>query len=275
MEETNNESLIIETINVESRLDLNGNILDPYGFNINLKTSTDQIINISEPEEYYYDRFYAYAKCDIITTFWVKHIGFSYLNNPVNTPDNFFLFLEDEGLAINNWNEKLTNNKISSQTMINFVEQFNNQINYAKEINHKKLNLLKRTKLIYIFAISFLVVSLIFLVFLVIQCFMFDINEFFVLLIGFLISFFGFIVLLFLNLKRQKKTEYILNMFIYLNYTSIDKFINKWNNENFLPNGIYVLVTINLKYVQFVLDKNIRFCLSNHKFPLSIKRNSF
>ena len=64
-------------------------------------------------------------------------------------------------------------------------------------------------------------------------------------------------------------------MFIYLNYTSIDKFINKWNNENFLPNGIYVLVPINLKYVQFVLDKNIRFCLSNHKFPLSIKRNSF
>ena len=76
-----------------------------------------------------------------------------------------------------------------------------------------------------------------------------------------------------MSIIKNKKTEYILNKYIYLNYQDMGKFIKKWNNEKFLPTGIYVLVPINLKYVQFVLDKNIRFCLSNHQFPVHLKED--
>lgn len=271
--EDNHESLVQNTIIMGSKLENNGEIIDPYGFNINMCTTTDQIINVSKPNVSFYDNHYAFVKCDIITTFWVKHTGFSYLNNPENTDDNFFLPLSDSGLTMDFWNEKVTKNKISMQTMITFVEQFNNEINDNKEIINKKQNLLKKTRLFFIFSICFFLVSITFLVFLIRTFFNFDEEKLIVLIIGFLISLLGFFILIFMSIIKNRKTEYILNKYIYLNYQDMGKFIKKWNNEKFLPTGIYVLVPINLKYVQFVLDKNIRFCLSNHQFPVHLKED--
>jgi len=44
----------------------------------------------------------------------------------------------------------------------------------------------------------------------------------------------------------------------------IENLLNKWNNEYFLQNGLYVMAPKNLKYLQFVLDSNIKFTLDDH-----------
>ena len=56
-----------------------------------------------------------------------------------------------------------------------------------------------------------------------------------------------------------------------LNNTSgVENFLKNWNMQYFLPNNIYVIVPRNLRYLQFVLDKNIKFSLENHLYPYDI-----
>jgi len=52
--------------------------------------------------------------------------------------------------------------------------------------------------------------------------------------------------------------------------SGIESFFSNWNNQYFLPNGIYVMAPRNMKYLQFVLDSNIQFSLENHAYPYDI-----
>jgi len=52
--------------------------------------------------------------------------------------------------------------------------------------------------------------------------------------------------------------------------SGIENFFNSWNNEYFLPQGCYVMAPRNLRYIQFVLDSNVKFSLEDHPYPADI-----
>ena len=41
----------------------------------------------------------------------------------------------------------------------------------------------------------------------------------------------------------------------------------KWKTQYFLMNSQYLMAPRNLRYLQFVLDKNVKFSLENHPYP--------
>lgn len=249
-------------------------ILPPYGFPKNNEKMIDQIINKNDVIERYSDSEFSYVKCKNITTFWIEDTGFSYMNNPEQSEDHFYLFLTHEGFNTDFWNEKVTQNKISTQLMLQFIDNLNTIINNGTEINSKRSGLLNKARLFLIFSVCFFLVAIMFFILLIMSLSDFQGDKFVVLMIGELISAMGFVILLLMGLRKMKKAEYILNKYIYMNYKIVEEFITKWNEEKFLSVGIYVIVPRNLKYIQFVLNKNVRFCLTNHKYPNDLSRKN-
>jgi len=270
--EDKKDSLILDSLNENVETGGDHQILPPYGFPKNNEKMIDQIINKTEPIERYYDTEYSYVKCKEITTFWIEDRGFSYLNNPQSSEDHFYLFLTQEGFNTDFWNEKVTQNKISTQLMLQFIENLNSLINNGNEINSKRSSLLNKARLFIVFSICFFIVAIMFLILLILSFSDFEVEKFIALLIGEIISTIGFVLLLLMGFRKRKKTEYIMNKYIYTTYKEVDEFITNWNEEKFLSGGVYVIVPRSMNYIQFVLNKNVRFCLTNHKYPSDLAK---
>jgi len=93
-------------------------------------------------------------------------------------------------------------------------------------------------------------------------------------LLGFVISFFvccvsGITRLLY---QSDKVKDYFIDKEIVTNISIVENLINDWNNKCFIPNGMYVMAPLNLKYLQFVLDPNIKFVMENHQYPFDLIR---
>jgi len=63
------------------------------------------------------------------------------------------------------------------------------------------------------------------------------------------------------------KSDSIVDKKIITETDGIENFFSSWNTQYFLPNGLYVMAPRNLKYLQFVLDSNVKFTLENHGYP--------
>ena len=75
------------------------------------------------------------------------------------------------------------------------------------------------------------------------------------------------ICLLFLCLNCYGKNKYLMDKVLIRNTSGVENFINKWNIQYFLLNDLYVMAPRNLRYLQFVLKRNIKFSLENHPYP--------
>jgi len=77
------------------------------------------------------------------------------------------------------------------------------------------------------------------------------------------------------NVNKNIVVESDLNKAIINQTEGIENFINVWNNQYFLPNGLYIIVPKNLQYVQIVLDSKIRFSLEDHMYPADLRPRHF
>ena len=217
-----------------------------------------------------YYKNYCYVKCPNVTTVWIDSEGFSYLTSYSNDQNYFFCPRNDNGFNIKTWTEQKTNNKITLEKLNEFILQLNNEFKISDNIKIAKKTINKECIIYFFLAL----VSLIFFII----CFGTWMNLFTEYIcindrMRFL-SFFGWIFtgifclisLLLICIYSFRDNNHLVDK-IFLKNTGLQNFFDNWNNQYFLPCGLYVMAPRNLCYLQFVLDKNIKFSLQDHSFP--------
>jgi len=190
----------------------------------------------------------------------------------------FFLPRQDMGFSVNNWNEHLTKNKINRQQMNDFIYQVNTVGQVTEKLaKGKQMVYSKKKTCCTAFVLGFIafVVCLTLFIYNTTKPYRnFSLTMHLITLLGFVISFFvccvsGITRLLY---QSDKVKDYFIDKEIVTNISIAENLINDWNNKCFIPNGMYVMAPLNLKYLQFVLDPNIKFVMENHQYPFDLIR---
>ena len=235
------------------------------------------LVKTLPPTDRKYLKEYCYVKCPNVTTVWINSYGFSYLTSYSNDENYFFLPLTDNGFNLNDWNENSTNNKVSRENLSEFISQLNSQFEISKLIKTLKEKIKKRHLIFLIFAIVFFILSITF--FILWMNYLADfiyLDKNFLFIAGICFFFCGMIFLiclLFLCLNCYGKNKYLMDKVLIRNTSGVENFLNKWNIQYFLLNDLYVMAPRNLRYLQFVLKRNIKFSLENHPYPNDLTPN--
>ena len=223
----------------------------------------------------WYNKF-SYVKCPNITTSWVDSYGFSYLTAFNNDQNYYFAPLTDTGVSMSAWNESLTKNKVTREKMTEFIFQVNSQFNLAETVKKAKSVSKKRLICSSIFSIITLIVFIVSIYLWILGVFQ---HNYVGIIILTLIWSFSFVCCLMsgvyaiFNCSSEGFKNYEIDKNIINSTQNMENFLNIWNNQYFLPNGLYVMAPRNLKYIQFVLDSNINFSVENHSYPLDLVRH--
>jgi len=182
------------------------------------------------------------------------------------------------GFNANNWNENSTKNKISRQQMTDFLYQINTvgQVT-EKQAKGKQMADSKKKSCCTVFASAFVAFAVCLSLFIVNSAKpyrSFSLAMHIITLLGFVISFLVCCVSGIFRLVYQsdKVKDYYIDKEIVTNISFVENLINDWNNKCFIPNGMYVMAPLNLKYLQFVLNSNVKFVMENHQYPFDLIR---
>jgi len=255
----------------------NSLIRSPYQPNhfINQNCVT-HIVRKLNPSESFNTSSFAKVRCDNITTMWVDSIGFSYLTTTANDQNYFFLPQKEKGFDLEGWDDSNTNYKINRNQISNFVGEINNVFNNGNHVEEATLKY-KRSfkKCLSLFIVSMLIFIVSFLFFLLKKFPRFKTLFIIVFPISLFLSciFLSFLLIYYFSnaFKIYERTKAILT-----HTTDVERILNNWNFQVFLPCGLYVIIPRNLAYIQFVLHSNIRFLMEDHSYPYDpIKKRFF
>jgi len=248
--------------------------IQPNIFNHN---SVTHVVKITPPTQRYQSNEFALVRCKNITTSWIASYGYSYLNEYANDINYCFLTRQDNGFDVNQWSETLTRSKVNKQQMTDFLYQVNTNGELAAKTVRAKQNVSsKRTTCCSLFVLSFLAFVA------CITMYIMNLSNYrnysvplsILLMLGYVFCLViccttGFISLFYMS---DKAKDYFLDKEIISNISTMENLINDWNNKVFIPNGLYVMAPLNLKYLQFVLDSNVKFVMENHQYPHDLIR---
>jgi len=157
--------------------------------------------------------------------------------------------------------------------MSEFANQINNQYLIAPKVAYaiSKENMKKR--MFAIIAVVLLVITIISLIGWINQLTQYRMNNGLMItfLLGWVLGFTASCVLGGISIVYcLRKTELAVDKEIITATGGIENVFNTWNTQYFLPQGCYVMAPRNLRYLQFVLDSNIKFSLEDHVYPYDI-----
>ena len=220
---------------------------------------------------------YCFVKCPNVTTAWINSYGFSYLTSFSNDENYYFCPRTDYGFNLNSWTERSTNNKVTREKLKEFIVQLNTQFKISQNIQTAR-NAIKKRRLIF----SLLTIINLILFIICLGAWMDFFPDYLYLKDGSIVLamfcsiFCGFMFFfsLFCCCKYSfAKNNYVVDKILISKTDGIENFINSWNNQYFLPCGLYVMAPRNLNYLQFVLDNNIKFSLQDHPYPFDLIPN--
>jgi len=206
-----------------------------------------------------------------VTTAWVSSYGFSYLTSFSNDPNYFFIPRTNNGFTIDTWNESSTKNKITRDKMNEFLNQINNQYNIGGKVMEAINNHNTKTKLLGLLTLVFLIISVVTLIGWIMNI-EGSSNKLLWYLMSWVFSLAIFAVVGSISIVFCcRKTEFIVDKEV-ITATSgnIENFFHNWNSQYFVPQGCYVMAPRNLRYLQFVLDTNVKFSFEDHAYPYDI-----
>jgi hypothetical protein len=219
---------------------------------------------------------YAYVKCNNVTTIWINGQGFSFLTKYSNDQNYFFLPLTESGFSLMNWNEGLTKNKVSRPKMEQFAIEVNNQGKVAQNLEKAKSEVRKTICIFTSLGVFFLALFVLCFVLWIGYLGNYRTN---ILVSKLLVYLWAFLLVCGISLlifccKAMTKTykEYAVSKQMIGNNLAMESMISRWNNEYFLPNGLYVMAPRNLAYLHFVLDSSLTFMMENHPYPYDLAK---
>jgi len=157
--------------------------------------------------------------------------------------------------------------------MNDFMYQLNNQYNIGPKVKESNGKFSKKKGLLTISTIVLLVITVLCLIGWIVELGRYRISV--GRMIGFLLGWiFGLmaccVVGIFAIVMCAAKGEFSVDKEIITATSGIENFFNNWNSQYFLTQGCYVMAPRNLRYIQFVLDSNIKFTVEDHGYPYDI-----
>jgi len=248
----------------------------PYQPN-DIPTSVIHVVRVLPPMERVYTENYSKVACGSVTTMWLGNYGYSYLSNYANDSNYFFIPRDKDGFTLNNWTEAITLYKLQKDKLTQFINEFNKVSNIANIVNNfnSKIERPKRknTCLFLIFLIIFSM-SLICLVNITNNKrhrIIYQVALPLVCAISWLICIIFLVLMISGCVKSKTSTAAELDKTIINQTPQIENFVYEWNNKEFLPLGLYIIVPRNLSYIQFSLNSNAKFSIEDHSFPNDLK----
>lgn len=214
----------------------------------------------------YYSTNFARIKCANITTEWIDGLSYSYLTHPNNIENKFYYLIRGVNGIFKpsfEWRDGI----MGTTTKEKFDEFLYDVNNYSGN-NVQSANMLSKSKRKKILLYTFAFLSmLLFVAFLIIAP-----------ILGWYIFFFPaglFITSFFLLFcfgwrYHHYDYHYDVNKYYIVNIVGIERLINKWNEDYFVNQGIYVTTPKNFSYIQFNVDQNCRMELEQHRYPFEL-----
>ena len=229
------------------------------------------VVKILPPLQVEYWTDYVMIRCPNVTTSWIEFYGFSYLTVLPSDENYFFFPLTDTGFNLNSWNEYSTKNKITREKLNEFISQLNTKFDLIAKIKTAKtaktsinIDLICSGICTIIALISFIVLIIIGIS---------EMNKIYLIFATCCLASFFELWCRFCREIREdtshirEDTSHLVDRVLISTTSGLENFLNEWNMQYFLPNDLYVIAPRNLKYLQFILDKNIKFSLENHDYP--------
>jgi hypothetical protein len=215
----------------------------------------------------FYSRNYSKLWCSTITTEWINNKTFSYLTNPENIEGKFYYVTRRKDFGYEplfTWRNGLLGT-VSIERFNEFITQLTSlvEVNLMVKDVHKKL--FKKHVLSMTLAIIFVLISVGFFVYIP-----FSIYRFYPLFITMALVFLILFIIMIMMIPRKHVRDYEIYTYYLINTNVIEDFINSWNNEYFLQNGVYVTCPRNMKYLQFNIGINRLMIFDRHVFPYEI-----
>lgn len=231
-------------------------------------------VDTKKPVERFYSRSYKYAKCENITTIKVDDYKFSYLTNPKNENDFYFIKYNEDSFRFeiqdfNTYNRSILKyTKIPFQIIKKFTESLNkNLFGLEEEI--------KKIKFFYI--VRFLLKCfLFFLIFFSLLAWFnirgedffgieSNINQYILLVLC--ICFIAISMYILIKFRKSKMVDYYINRFLIKKQEELDPILYKWNADYFIDKMDYLAVMPrNFKYVMIIMKPNKKLLLKDHDF---------
>jgi hypothetical protein len=242
-----------------------------------IPTNVIHVVRALPPMERVFTENYSKVACSSITTMWLGNYGYSYLSNYANDSNYFFIPRDKDGFTLNNWTEANTLYKLQKEKMTQFINEFNKVSNVASIVKnfYSKTDRPKR-KNSFLFLI-FLIIFLISLVCLVNVTnnkrhrIFYQVALPLVCAVSWLICIIFLVLMIAGCVKSKVSIAAELDKNIINQTPQIESFVDQWNNKEFLPLGLYIIVPRNLSYIQFSLNSNAKFSLEDHSFPNDLK----
>jgi hypothetical protein len=215
--------------------------------------------------EKFYSELYQTIHCDTIATDWLnkKQYSYSYLTNPNNIKNKFYYAIKCQTYKFN----MTVANGLLAYIEINKLSEFLNSFSELLKSDIQTNKIRRKISFRYSCCMAWSIIFLLILLTSWVFAFMFFYPYIFFnyifypwpILIGlFLLSFY---------FPRRHKQEYKISYHYLLNTARIEQFVNSWNVEYFIPNGVYVTCPRNLKYIQFTIGLNRLMIIDRHEFP--------
>jgi hypothetical protein len=232
------------------------------------------IVETKNPTDKFYSKNYKYVKCENITTIKIDDYKFSYLTNPINQEDFYFIKFSEqsfrfliEDFSIYNKNlQKYT--KIPYQIVKKFIEALNKNL-FGLEVEIKKIRFFYTVKFI-LKCFLFFLISFSFLVW-----FGNNAEDFFGIeknisqniLLALCIFSIMIIIYVIYAFRKSKMVDYHINKFFFKKQEDLDPVLYKWNADYFIDKMDYLAVmprTFN--YVMIIMKPNKKLLLKDHDF---------
>jgi hypothetical protein len=242
----------------------------PNHFN---QSSTSHVVRCLPPSDRQWTTDYAYVKCPNVTTCWVSSYGFSYLTSFSNDQNYFFVPRTENGFTMETWNESATKNKLSRDKMNDFFFQLNSQYNISQKVKDSTSSWKRKRNILTITTFVLLAITVVCLVGWINELgrYRSDVARMIIFLLGWIFGLTACcIVGIFAIVRCYSKAEFSVDKEVITATGGIENFFNNWNSQYFLQQGCYVMAPRNLRYIQFVLDSNIKFSVEDHAYPYDI-----
>lgn len=232
------------------------------------------IIDTKNPIEKFYSKNYKYVRCDNVTTLKINDQKFSFLTNPINQNDLYFikfsnLILKFEIEDFNTYNKNLLKyTRIPYQIIKKFTYSMNKNL-LGLEVEIKRIK--------FFYAVNFLIKCFLFFLIFFSSAVWFSINGDELYALDKTVSRYfplvlclSFIIILTYSIYRFKKSrmiDYHINKFLMKKQEEIDPILYKWNAEYFIDKMDYLAVmTRTLNYIMIIMKPNKKILLKDHEF---------
>ena len=226
------------------------------------------VVNVGDLVDTFFGKLYKIIVSSIITTIFMDNDYFSYLTNPENDENNFFLLREGDYFDINQWDPEATGNKINEEKMQEFVSQLNFFFSTNDIVNiigvhdkRKRLHIICTILSFALLAASGIVLwrvidtpdMHIYLI-VVFSCMSF-----------LLLVLFGFMIYVICYSNREEEMNYEIFKSLLQHKEMVEDHVQKWNEEYFLEQGIIAYSTSIVNYIHFSKEKDKVYVLANNR----------